>query len=128
MKNFYDSTIIKPNLELTVNLILLPHGKDIPCEVSINNEVVFNEQISEVKTLTGTLPLNDAISIAVQVKREHPQAVQVSLVIDDQEVLPRYQHLANPGTDYIDFNKEWRIDIPDFYPWFHKVSGQGWIL
>lgn len=128
MKNFYDSTIIKPNLELTVNLILLPHGNNIPCEVSINDEIVFNDQISEVKTITGTLPLNDPISIEVKINREHPQAVQIVLAIDDHEVLPRYQHLANPGTDYIDFNKKWTINISDFYPWFHKVSGQGWIL
>jgi len=36
--------------------------------------------------------------------------------------------LAVPATDYIDFDDEWTIDIPNFYPWFHKVSGQGWIL
>jgi len=128
MKNFYDSTIIKPNLELTVNLIMLPIGNNIPCQVKINNEIVFDDILNETKTITGTLPLNDPISIAVKINREHPQAVQLVLAIDEQEVLPRYQHLAVPATDYIDFDDEWTIDIPNFYPWFHKVSGQGWIL
>jgi len=41
------------------------------------------------------------------------------VVIDGNEILPRYQHLANNG----------RLVIAEpFYQWLHQVSGQGWLL
>ena len=41
------------------------------------------------------------------------------VLVDDIEVLPRYQYLANGNT--------LQISEP-FYQWYHKVSEQGWLL
>ena len=41
------------------------------------------------------------------------------VIIDGIEVLPRYQYLA---TDDV-----LALDEP-FYCWYHRVSGQGWLL
>jgi hypothetical protein len=42
-----------------------------------------------------------------------------SVSIDGIEILPRYQHLAE--------NSVLTIAEP-FYCWYHRVSGQGWLL
>lgn len=41
------------------------------------------------------------------------------VTVDNIEILPRYQYLAVDG----------RLTIPEpFYRWYHRVSGQGWLL
>jgi hypothetical protein len=54
-------------------------------------------------------------------------AVVASLAIDGIEILPRYLHLANPPTNYLDRSGIWTFKIPSFYPWLHDITGQGWI-
>ena len=48
-------------------------------------------------------------------------------LINDYEIIPKYQHHANPPVDYIDTNDEWTLTIPNFYQWYHVITGQGWI-
>jgi len=127
MKNFYEATATRSELTIGVRLILIPIGEDIPCEVKINDEVVFNETLSSIKTIAGEVTLIDPISFAVRIQRQHPQAVKLVLAIDDKEIIPKYQHLAQPATDYLDSNDVWTLDIPSFYPWYHTITGQGWI-
>lgn len=42
-----------------------------------------------------------------------------SVHIDDIEILPRFWHLSKDGI--------LQINEP-FYQWYHRVSGQGWLL
>ena len=42
-----------------------------------------------------------------------------TVTIDGIEVLPRYHYLINNGTLTI---------AEPFYNWYHRVSGQGWLL
>lgn len=50
------------------------------------------------------------------------------IVVNGYQVLPLYQHMANPKTAYIDQIGIWRLDIPGpFYSWYHQLTGQGWI-
>jgi hypothetical protein len=42
-----------------------------------------------------------------------------TVTVDDIEILPQYQYLAVDG----------KLTIPEpFYRWYHRVSGQGWLL
>ena len=41
------------------------------------------------------------------------------VIVDGVEILPKYRHLAVNS----------RLTIPEpFYRWYHRVSGQGWLL
>jgi hypothetical protein len=41
------------------------------------------------------------------------------VTVDGEEILPKYQHLVVDG----------KLTIPEpFYRWYHRVSGQGWLL
>jgi hypothetical protein len=45
--------------------------------------------------------------------------VKDAVTVDGEEILPKYQYLAVNG---------W-LTIPEpFYRWYHRVSGQGWLL
>ena len=127
MKNFYEATVIKPSLTIKVRLTLDPIGS-LPCVVKINGITVHEDIIRNTKEIIQNIPLNNAVDISIKVYRHHPDALQVSLTIDDHDILPIYQHLANPPTNYLDFNGEWTFSIADFYPWYHEITGQGWII
>jgi hypothetical protein len=45
--------------------------------------------------------------------------VNDSVTVDGIEILPKYRHLADLGV----------LFIPEpFYRWYHRISGQGWLL
>ena len=126
MKNFSELTTTKPNLTVNAKLTVTPVGK-LPCLVKLGTKTLYEDTIKEPQTFDLALPLTDPIVLSVQVYRHHPDAVILSLAIDGYEIVPKYQHLATPPTDYIDFNRIWSLNIPNFYPWYHNITGQGWI-
>lgn len=127
MKNFYEATVTKPSLYLKMALELDAVGI-CPCQIKINDHFEFYGDLVGKNIFIRRLPLTESIEVQITVDRQHPQAVNVvSLKIDNYEILPNYQHLANPPTNYIDFNSVWTLKIPNFYPWLHDVTGQGWV-
>lgn len=126
MKNFYEATVIKPTLENNVTLTLRPVGT-VKAKIWICDELFNFEGINTITQVKKTVKLSDPIRIVVHINRKHPEAIQIELSVDGFEILPKYQHLASPPTDYVDNNTPWILEIPNFYPWYHKVTGQGWI-
>lgn len=42
-----------------------------------------------------------------------------TVIVDGEEILPKYRHLAVNG----------KLTIPEpFYRWYHRVLGHGWLL
>ena len=126
MKNFYEATVTRPVLTIPIKLTLDPLGV-LPCMVKINGSVIYENTISSSQIILKESALTDDINISIQIYRNHPDALKISLIIDDHDILPLYQHLANPPTCYLDSNNIWTFGIPSFYPWIHEITGQGWI-
>jgi hypothetical protein len=128
MKNFLELTAIKPTLKLDISLLLVS-VEQCDCIVEINGETVSTGLITNSVEFKKQIGLTEAIDISITVKnRQHPEAIIISgLYIDGHEVMPTYQHLASPPTNYIDFDGVWCLRIPNFYPWYHEITGQGWI-
>lgn len=127
MKNFYEATVIKPTLRVNIKFTVAPTGQ-VPCLVKLGDKTLYEDTIKEPQTFDLDIPLTDPIDLSVKICRHHPDAVVLSLTVDDYEILPTYQHLATPPTDYVDFNATWTFKIPNFYPWYHSITGQGWIV
>lgn len=128
MKNFSEATDTKWNLTATLTIKLEPVGENIPCRVTINQEeTLLAKTINEPTIITETIRLEQLVDIRIKIEREHPQAIVVSMDIDGHEILPLHQHLAEPPTNYIDFEHGWRITINNFYQWLHEQEGHGWI-
>lgn len=127
MKNFYEATVIKPSLNLNVEIYLRPVDHCL-CRVFLNDQCLFNDIMRTPMEFKQQLPLNSPVTINIEVERKHPQAIEVENInIDNFNVIPLYQEKASPKTNYIDFNGTWTLSIPNFYPWYHEVSGQGFI-
>ena len=127
MKNFSEATAIKSGLTVKVKFTVTPIGK-VPCLIKLGAKTLYEDTICDLQTFELDLPLLDPIELSVQIYRHHPDAVILSLFIDGYEILPKHQHLATPPTEYIDFNSTWTFKIPNFYPWYHEITGQGWIV
>jgi hypothetical protein len=84
--------------------------------------------ISDLDT-TYNLSLFSVVKLRCEIFDTARGAVEIKLLsINGQEILPRYQHLATPPTAWIDQTGTWEFDIcGPFYPWFHEISGQGWV-
>ena len=122
MKNFSDILDINPQDQLQVRLVIKVHG-DIHYRMRLNGHLI-SDLDTEYK-----LGLFSTINLRCTVFDVNAGAVEIDMLsVNGTEVLPRYQHLANPGTAWIDKPGTWefKIDQP-FYPWFHRISGQGWI-
>ena len=128
MKNFYDATVTKPNLRLGINITLVP-VEQCYCTTVVNG-AILNMGVLTSPILLGTdIGLTSPINIEISIKRsQHPQAIIIkSITLDGYEIMPIYQNLATPPTGYLDVSGTWTFKIPSFYPWYHELTGQGWI-
>lgn len=129
MKNFSEATVIKPNLSFPIELRLIPIEQCM-CVALINGELVHDGLLTGPKLVQiKNTRIDSPIDVRVIVTRQHPEAVEVKVSIDGYEIIPLYADtIARPPTNYLDFNGEWQLHIPSYYPWLHEITGQGWII
>jgi len=116
MKNFSDITAIDTSALLEIYIEIHDHY-NAEYEFFINNQPVYFKKGSVKLDLLSGIDLECKITTG---------AVEIGkLLINQKEVLPIYQHLAEPATNWITTN--WTFSIPGpFYPWYHEITGQGW--
>jgi len=124
IKTFSDITAIETVHALTVELEYKIHGHCLAYVMLNDYRIVHtNAKIS--------VNLFDPITLRINLLEfeEGSSGVEIlKLTVNGLEVLPKYQHLANRSTNYIDFYDQWVLEIPSpFYVWYHQISGQGWI-
>ena len=115
MKNFYEVTVIDINNKLDVRVELIEHDQP-NYKFTVNGLLI-------VSHITFSFCLLETLDFQCQVENG---AVEVAkITINDKEIMPIYQHLADPATCWITGN--WMFKIPGpFYPWYHEITGQGW--
>jgi|688.fasta_scaffold05584_20 hypothetical protein len=117
IKNFYNLLAIDTANKLTVEIVLQPH--DLAKYLfTVNNQTVDNQNLILYFDLFDSFHFNCSVTTgAVEVTR---------IAINGHEIMPVYLHLAQPNTNWITNN--WELCVPGpFYPWYHKITGQGWI-
>jgi hypothetical protein len=125
IKNFSDLTAIETTNVLNIELRYKVHGYCL-ATVCIND-------CFYIENGSGRIPVNlfDPISLQVNLLdfKEGFDALEIEYFgINGLEVLPKYLHLASKPTTYIDFYGQWSFEIPaNFYIWYHRITGQGWI-
>jgi hypothetical protein len=116
MKNFLDIMATDTVNQLVVDIQLVEHHNPQFC-------FFVNEARLDNKCRSIYLDLMEPIKFACEIKTGAIEITKLS--INGNEVLPQYQHLANPATNWITEN--WSLLIPGpFYPWYHAITGQGW--
>ena len=122
IKTFSEVLDINTQDQLQVQLVVVAHG-DIHYRMRLNGHLISDSDT------THTFDLFNPINLKCVVIDANMGAVEIKLLaVNGVEVLPKYQHLANPQTAWIDQDGTWEFNAhSSFYPWFHKISGQGWV-
>ena len=122
MKNFLELQDTKSELAVSVQLKI--HGT-VEYYASIN-------RIQFIDRTEITVPLHSEIVLIVQLQEFEQGSSGIEIekfTVNGLEILPKYLHLADPPTNYIDEYGLWRFAIPaHFYSWYHNITGQGWLL
>lgn len=128
MKNFLEATVIKSQAKLNLSIFLKSVG-ECECRLIVNNIVISDGILPQSFEFETQVRLTDPINISMVINnRQHPQAVIINgIYIDGYEIMPKYQQHSIPPTNYLDSNLTWTLEIPNFYPWYHGITGQGWI-
>jgi len=114
MKNFSDITVIDINNQLEVKVKLIEHDNPV---------YSFTVNGLPVQSLMRFSLLDD-LNFCCKISNGAVEVTRVT--VNDKEVLPIYLHLAQPPTNWI--TTDWQFILPGpFYPWYHEITGQGWI-
>lgn len=117
MKNFYELVAINPQM-LVVHTVVKITGFGTAVVQLNDKTLLLSESMMYLNILE---PLKFQITVSGGCTAE-----VLKFTIDSVDVL-RYQHLATPPGTAV--TSTWCIDIPEpFYRWYHRVSGQGWLL
>jgi len=54
--------------KMSVNLLLTPLDNNQSCKVTINNEVIFNDQLTEPQTISGEINQDETLNIKIESK------------------------------------------------------------
>jgi hypothetical protein len=129
MKNFSEATAIKPALRINGKIKLTPSVTHIRCLVIVNGTSIFNDWLREEANLDFDLPIDANTNISIQAVCQHwDEYVDIQVLLEDFEIIPKFQQFANPETNRLDSNcQSWRLQTLNFYTWLHKITGQGWI-
>jgi len=117
MKNFYELTTIDTKKKLVVYIELVLH--DNPIYTFTVNDLVIDKL-----NCILYFDLFETLNFFCKVKKG---AIEIKkITINDKEVMPIYLSYAEPKTSWI--TEDWTLNIfQPFYPWYHKITGQGWI-
>ena len=95
MKNFYDATIIKPNLRLGINIKLVP-VEQCYCTTIVNGAILNMGLLTNSISLVTDIGLTSPINIEISIERiRHPQAIIIELHIAHCHSLITYQLSTN---------------------------------
>jgi len=90
-----------------------------------NQEIIVTIKVQGV-TFTQIYGLLDPITI--ELNSENDTTVE-SLLIDEFELIPEYNHLLPNSSPFVQANTPWKFSIGEpFYHWKHQVTHSGWLF
>jgi hypothetical protein len=138
MKRYSD--LLGIDTRLNVKLELEPIGTpDVSVTIADYRQDYL---LSDNRIIDYTVDLLQPFSIIIELQNkqyslDRETAVSIRLSVDDIDIVPKYDYLAdyvndhdnhNP-TSYLGFNGKWTLTIDRaFYHWVHVHSGQGWLF
>lgn len=122
MNTFSDITAIDLNRKLLVKIDTVRHGT-VQYRLRINGHLVPDNSIEIYLNLFDPVHLHCFV-----IPGQDGSALEIkSLTVNGLEVLPRYMHLASKPTMWLTGGEWYFISKGPFYPWYHEISGQGFI-
>jgi hypothetical protein len=143
MNNF--SELLATEVDLPVMIVLEPVFDTQPPHtvITVAQQVLFSGQLTQPVTLSCCVDLLTQFEISIELinknnYKDYTSAVVIAqLSIDSHDLVPQWSHLAhysndgnyNLPTTHLGFNGTWKLTINEpFYHWWHRATGQGWLL
>jgi hypothetical protein len=138
MKRYSD--LLGIDTQLNLKLELEPIGiPDISVTIADNQSDYL---LSDNKIIEYTIDLLQPFSVIIELRNkqyslDYETAVIVRLSVDNIDIVPKYDYLADYINDhdnhdpasYLGFNGKWTLTVDrPFYHWLHLHSGQGWLF
>ena len=138
MKRYSD--LLDIDTRLNVKLELEPIGTpDVSVTIADYRQDYL---LSNNRIIDYTVDLLQPFSVIIELQNkqyslDYETAVIFRLSVDDIDIIPKYDYLAdyvndhdNHGpTNYLGFNGKWTLTVDRaFYHWLHLHSGQGWLF
>jgi hypothetical protein len=138
MKRYSD--LLGIDTRLNIKLELEPVGTpDVSVSIADYRQDYL---LSDNRIIDYTVDLLQPFSIIIELQNkqyslDRETAVIVRLLVDDIDIVPKYDYLVDyvndhdnhDPTSYLGFNGKWTLTIDRaFYHWLHLHSGQGWLF
>ena len=138
MKRYSD--LLGIDTRLNVKLELEPVGTpDVSVTIADYRQDYL---LSNNRIIDYTVDLLQPFSIIIELQNkqyslDRETAVIIRLSVDDINIVPKYDYLADyindhdnhDPTSYLGFNGKWTLTIDRaYYHWLHLHSGQGWLF
>lgn len=143
MKTFSDLLVTDQQLDVQLKIRPVCSNGAPGCKVGINGDVLWHGILEQPVTICAALPLLHDLYLKIELYNKiYHSELETAVVIDCIEVdgidighhvqdLITYhndQQVSNKSL-YLGFNGDWEITVPGpFYQWWHRKSGQGWLL
>ena len=114
MKNFSEVADINTANQLAIQIELAEH-----------DDPVYSFTINGIENV-GILYIDLLSPIHFKCTVESGAVDIVKITVNGHEVMPLYQHVADPVTSWVTAGWQLQIQQP-FYTWYHQITGQGWI-
>jgi hypothetical protein len=88
---------------------------DLHLVLNTQAQIIVNGQSTQAVEIQTTVGLTDPLALKI-LGQDH---IQVTKLTVDGYDIPNYHWKQSQGV--------WTLDIANFYPWLHDVTGQGWI-
>lgn len=143
MKNFSALLDSDPWLTVRIAVAAITDNGMPRATIRVNGTCVFDNLLESTWTGSIQTPLLDPLVVEVMMSgKQHDAERETAIIVqnitvDQCPVMPRFAHLVQytheqgtgPATSYLGFNGCWRWDTRQpFYPWWHGVTAQGWLL
>jgi len=138
MKRYSD--LLDIDTRLNVKLELEPIGTpDVSVTIADYRQDYL---LSNNEIIDYTIDLLQPFSVIIELQNkqyslDYETAVIFRLSVDDIDIIPKYDYLADyvndhdnhDPTSYLGFNGKWTLTVDRaFYHWLHVHSGQGWLF
>lgn len=138
MKRYSD--LLDIDTQLNLKLELEPIGTpDISVSVDDHHQDYI---LSDNKIIDYKIDLLTPFSVIIELQNkqyslDRETAVIIRLSVDDIDIIPNYDYLAeydndhdyHKPTSHLGFNGKWTLTVDrPFYHWLHLHSGQGWLF
>ncbi len=143
MKNFSQTLGTEHHIITDIKIRPISENGNPSVTISVNDKVLYSGEVLRHLSLSTMTRLLDPLTLTVKLENKiYDTTRETALVIDSimvdqiditdhcyKNIIYDNDQKQSVQSMYLGFNGTWVMTIPEpFYRWWHRESGQGWLL